>query len=678
MKKVVLLLTVLAVAAAAAFAGLLSSFGDGVGVGKLSLYKKYNDRGVYSKYGETYVSEWNSGSDITSIFPIASDAGEISIDGRHYQDVWKEAWNAFTGTEGSRICYRVEFSTSDGKSFDCMIMKPGDELQYREYLENYLYDDIRVEKGVWYSHLEPDEEGDVIMSSMKVTAGEKVDYINTPVRITACVYRGSGDFDDKGLYTGSVSASVTLTRKASKLGVSATRNGEKLHNVLDDDYYSDVTVESGDKIIVKSSKPMAGIYILWNAPVKEWTLSLGGRSEKHGADGFLHEYVPTGGAAECTLEISGWSKICEIYAYSEGNLPDSVQTWQKPLEAADLLVFSTHADDEVLFFGGAITLYNAMDYRTQVVYLCNYWNGEKVREHEKLDGLWTMGLRHYPVNLPFDDEYAESLEEAMEDYDYPAVLAAVAENVRRFKPHVIVTHDVNGEYGHGGHMLLSKAVRDAVENTADSSFETASAEKYGVWNVPKTYLHLYGENALRLNLRENMSALGGRTPLEIEKEAYLRHKSQQWTWFYVDDEYKYSCAAFGLYRTTVGSDSGKNDMMENIVSYGEQERIAEERRQEEERKAEEERQRLEEEERRRREEEEKNRTNAPQSGTADPEGTARPAETGKPPETDKDKPDAGNRKGPGRTLEIVLLILVGLLSVFVLFLTIRSAVRKRR
>ena len=56
----------------------------------------------------------------------------------------------------------------------------------------------------------------------------------------------------------------------------------------------------------------------------------------------------------------------------------------------------------------------------------------------------------------------------------------------------------------------------------------------------------------------------------------------------VDDEYKYSIAKFGLYRTTVGQNTG-NHMMENVVSYAEQERIAEEKRLEEERKAEEER-----------------------------------------------------------------------------------------
>ncbi|MBR7078499.1 MAG: hypothetical protein IKI41_07120, partial [Clostridia bacterium] len=177
MKKMLLLLTAAVILSMALLAHVPEVFAEG-GVTTVTLYKKYSERGVFSKYGETFKSEWRTGSDITSIYPIASTAQEIKIEGRHYQDVWKEAWNAFDGSSSCKICYRVRFGTSDGKNFDKMIMKPGDELDYREYLENYIYDDIRVEKGVWYSHLEPDETGDLTLSSMKITAGEKVDYIN--------------------------------------------------------------------------------------------------------------------------------------------------------------------------------------------------------------------------------------------------------------------------------------------------------------------------------------------------------------------------------------------------------------------------------------------------------------------------------------------------------------------
>ncbi len=597
MKKItgiVVLLAALAIAALV-FTGLAANATD-PGVNRVTLYRQDRNRDVFVRDGDVYTSEWKAGKDITTVYPLATDMGEVAINGRHHQDVFNEFWKSYEGWESSKICYRIEFGTFDGKSFDVMIMKPGDELLYSDYLENYIYDDIRVPKNTWYSHLTPDDTGDLTLSSVKFTAGKKVDLINTPIRVTACIYNGEEDFDRNGRYIGDVSSSLTVVRKASSLSITVTKDGKNQADLRDKDYKTSVAYVSNDKVTVKSETPMAGIYVIWDAPVRPWKLAFNGDEIECGSEGFIHDYVEVGGATECTLTISGWTKISEIYAYSEGELPDDVEVWEKPLEKADMLVFSTHADDEVLFFGGAATLYNALGYKVQVVYMCNYWDAAKVREHEKLDGLWAMGLRNYPVNMEFGDYYSESLEEAKKTYDIDSIVTAVTKNIRRFKPQVIVTHDINGEYGHGGHMILCAALREAVEKTADASFRPESAELYGTYNVPKTYLHLYGENKLRLNLRETMDELSGRTPLDVEKDAYKKHVSQQWTWFYVDDEYKYSCADFGLYRTLVGNDTaGKNDMMENIVSYEEQKRIAEE----------EERQRLEEEERKKREEEER-------------------------------------------------------------------------
>ena len=77
--------------------------------------------------------------------------------------------------------------------------------------------------------------------------------------------------------------------------------------------------------------------------------------------------------------------------------------------------------------------------------MTNYWNGATVREHEKLDGLWESGVKHYPVNGEFDDIYATDLNGAMSVYSYDDVLGYVTEQIRRFKPLVVVTQDINGE-----------------------------------------------------------------------------------------------------------------------------------------------------------------------------------------------------------------------------------------
>jgi len=128
-------------------------------------------------------------------------------------------------------------------------------------------------------------------------------------------------------------------------------------------------------------------------------------------------------------------------------------------------------------------------------------------------------------------------------------------------------------------------VRDAVEAAPLAEHHEASVQTYGTWDVPKTYLHLYEENEIFLDLRSPIEGMDGRTALEVATEAYKQHKSQQWCWFYVSDDYKYSCARFGLYRTTVGEDTG-DDMLENIVTYQEQERQEAERLEQESQEAE--------------------------------------------------------------------------------------------
>jgi hypothetical protein len=89
----------------------------------------------------------------------------------------------------------------------------------------------------------------------------------------------------------------------------------------------------------------------------------------------------------------------------------------------------------------------------------------------------------------------------------------------------------------------------------DAAFIPEQAALLGTWDVSKTYLHLYDENAVRLELNQPLDGFGGRTALEVASDAYLKHVSQQWCWFYVSDTYQYSCAKFGLYRTTVGVDT---------------------------------------------------------------------------------------------------------------------------
>ncbi len=361
----------------------------------------------------------------------------------------------------------------------------------------------------------------------------------------------------------------------------------------DGDYNTSYTFQAGDTISVtsKENTPISGLYIIWDSLVPEWTLHTDAEDILCGQHGFLHEYISLNSpAADTVINILHDNvRISDIRVFGEGTLTEDVQIWNPPCERADILLVPAHADDEILFFGGIIPTYGVeQEAQIQVAYMSEFWSSAKIREHEKLDGLWEAGLRNYPVCGNFKDVYSDTLEKAQEQYNFDDMTAYITEQIRRFKPQVIVTHDEKGEYGHGFHMLTSKAVTTAVEAASNETQYTDSASLYGIWDTPKTYLHLYKENMIRLDLRSPIESMGGRTALEIAADAYKKHVSQQWCWFYVSDDYEYSCAEFGLYRTLVGTDSLGNDLLENLKTYKVQQQ-EEERLEAEQRKLEEER-----------------------------------------------------------------------------------------
>lgn len=370
-------------------------------------------------------------------------------------------------------------------------------------------------------------------------------------------------------------------------------NNEPTAKLKDGSYSTSITFTKDNPITITPADGedrIYGIYIIWAAVPDEWTLEIDNRTVTGGSNSFLHEYIEIPeGSSSAVISLTRQEKICDIKAYSAGKVPSGVQVWKPVCDKADIMLLSTHADDEILFFGGVLPEYAGQrGLNVQLVYFSNYFGGTVIREHEKLDGLWNAGVRNYPVNGDFPDEYADNLEAAKKLYDYDKTLSFVVSQIRRFKPQICIAQDTNGEYGHGTHMLTSAAMQEAVTVSMDAKTFPESAQQYGTWDVPKTYIHLYKENTINLDCRKPLSAFGGSTALEVATESYKKHVSQQWCWFYVSDTYEYSIAKFGLYRTTVGVDTG-SDMMENIVSYAEQKRLEEERKAAEEasRKAEE-------------------------------------------------------------------------------------------
>ncbi len=345
--------------------------------------------------------------------------------------------------------------------------------------------------------------------------------------------------------------------------ITLSGSGGEAALLRDGDESTGVRFTGGGTVTLRNGRRTAALYLVWDVAPKSWSVNSAGGQAVMGKSGYLHQYakLPEG---QTTVEITfeGPAVLCELRQLTEGTPPSGVQDWKAPLKDADMLLLPTHADDEFLYFGGAIPAYTARGKTVQVAYMVNH-RGEPYRQHELLNGLWTAGIRNYPVIPARPDRYSPSLSHAKTIYDPEALLAEQVELIRRFRPEVIIGHDINGEYGHGAHRLNAASLQQAVVAAADKNQYPESVRKYGVWNTPKTYLHLWAENTVVMDWNRPLATFGGGTAFETASKAYACHVSQQ-DYFRMERAGPYDCRKFGLWRTTVGEDVQKDDFFEHI------------------------------------------------------------------------------------------------------------------
>lgn len=356
---------------------------------------------------------------------------------------------------------------------------------------------------------------------------------------------------------------------------------------------------------LSNSQGIGSLYLLFDLEYGAYTICDNHTGAMHtaGTYGFLHEYVPVEEIfgytpTSVTIHFShGAVHLSEIYVFSSGAVPSYVQQWQPPLDnRTDILLFAAHGDDDQLYFAGLFPLYAGQrQCNVQVAYMTDHRNLTNLRTHEMLNGLWNTGVDAYPVFGSFPDfridfksgtyRYYEEL-----GYDRQTLLGFVVEQLRRFKPLVVVGHDFDGEYGHGMHKVYADLLATALTVSADADHYPELASRYGVWDVPKAYFHLYGKRRIVIDYDTPLESFGGLTAFQVTQQyGFPCHKTQQFNsfvrWLYGDETpitkasqiRKYNPAQFGLYRTTVGKDKEKNDFLENIITYSQLEREEAER-----------------------------------------------------------------------------------------------------
>lgn len=399
------------------------------------------------------------------------------------------------------------------------------------------------------------------------------------------------------LFMGTFNFNKTLAKEITnetKIFINDVIASSKLFDNKESTY---IKIKNDDTIKISANSSIDGLYIVYEIEGKKGCIDASGEKIEIGLNGFAHEYINVAekikGVSEITIKYESEAKIADIYVFDEGDLPEFVEVWNPPCKNADIVLLSSHADDEQLFFLGLLPTYVARGARVQVIYFTHH-NNQTIRYHELLHGLYTVGIRNYPIIGIVPDAYSTTLEGAIRNMNNSGITEDDAidfyvKMFRKLKPQVIVGHDEKGEYSHGQHILNTYVLKKALELSNNENYGLESVEKYGVWNPKKVYLHLYKENEITMDYDIPLDYFDGKTAYEVSKEGYKTHNTQQWTWFtkwingnnnsYIKAiEIKtYSPLNFGLYYSSVGEDVQKNDMLENIVLYSEQERIEQER-----------------------------------------------------------------------------------------------------
>ena len=174
---------------------------------KLGLYLytgSYSNKEKLSTYETTFVS----GSDIGSFEVFFAD--EEVISGNSFKSLFNSYYDKYVSIDNYKIGYNIEFTLNDGTVNKFNLLEPNTYL-YGDYFYTYLYDDIHVNEGEFYSHLESIDDNTLI-TSIKIYAVDKIDDVKK-IKLTVFTYDSDDDFDEDGNYRGISKYSIDIINK---------------------------------------------------------------------------------------------------------------------------------------------------------------------------------------------------------------------------------------------------------------------------------------------------------------------------------------------------------------------------------------------------------------------------------------------------------------------------------
>ncbi len=452
---------------------------------------------------------------------------------------------------------------------------PMTRIRVYYYYDRWMYEEVGVYQDFELSDNVLSFNADKLLRNMptidKLMAGE--------MRLCIDV---SGEFgtvraaDIEFYITGKCKDPLSMTKYCAVTDASGAEVESVLNDNLDDGWSMAGEADFIDIAIPDDRKP-EGLMLKWLKPPKDFAVTQYGANgevlealESSNENALWNTYIELDASSRrITVSTSeAEAVICELRVYQQGFVPTVVQKWQPLPDDMELFIVTAHKNDETLYFSGTLPLCFSKGQNAGVIVLTEC--GTRHGQEELFECMWLLGSKWQPIVLRrFDKRTTLDKEEPLLELwgGYESVCSELTALVRKYKPEVLLTHDIDGEYGHAAHKLAFKLTYDAVINAANADMYADSYEEYGAWSVSKMYAHLYDkQNRLYLPFDEALDCYGGRSPMDMAYGAFNKYQSELGNKYYsLDMDGKtYDKTCYGLYFTRVGEDVLKNDFFENV------------------------------------------------------------------------------------------------------------------
>lgn len=137
-----------------------------------------------------------------------------------------------------------------------------------------------------------------------------------------------------------------------------------------------------------------------------------------------------------------------------------------PIDQQRILAVYAHPDDECYCSGGTLAKYNAEGAETTVISATKGQAGQindtnvatrntlgAMREQELYNSCAQLNVNHV--------ECWDYMDGALKDADWHQLVGDVVYAMRQYRPHIVLTFDLSGAYGHPDHIAISEATTEA-------------------------------------------------------------------------------------------------------------------------------------------------------------------------------------------------------------------------